>query len=716
MRLTDIDGVAPYLSRINAEPRGLFAAVIQTRNGHYWTDKATVRFAPDGMVKASEAHQPTEQEQAAIKAGFAKAKLPEYRTLDRLPDRGERVIGSLPDRLQTARNEDRLFIFHGRKGEVLMLQERVEQDGGEKAYLPWTFWNDDKWRMAEGPDRMPLYGIQETDRFGIVWLHEGAKAARAMQRLREDPRALAAHPWGEDLEHVGHLAWCTGAPSPGRTDWKPLRNVERLTIVADNDELGLAAVPKIARHLKGVVWQVQFPKSFPAGFDMADPWPDGFGKLRFRECLHPATWATDLIPSDKKGGRSRVEVRQAFAGQFAHIATDDVFVHLDLGQEYKGRQAFNSSFRNFADAANIADPFLARPRRMFYSLGYRPGGGETIYPAGKAALNRWTAADLEPVDKPATPFLEFLAHLIPAEKERADLLRWLRTLACKVETRMSWSCLLIGDFGVGKSTLGWIAAHLVGQQNASFPSEKSLVSSFNEWTAYKRLAVIHEVHVTGHSRAVYQSLKSAITDDRLAVNRKYREEVTLENHLHVLACSNSLLALRLGKGDRRWFVPSLNDAHWGEANFRKLYVWLKAGPGLGAILHYLQTSDGLGWVEEGQHAPRTDLKATVEEESISDAERAVMDLAEGLAEYGKPACVLGNDMTVWLLNQRLHRPDGRILRKIFEQRCEVWPRKVQIGGRRERFVALNEAGWAEAIENKGDLTGLIVQPEALGII
>ena len=277
---------------------------------------------------------------------------------------------------------------------------------------------------------------------------------------------------------------------------------------------------------------------------------------------------------------------------------------------------------------------------------------------------------------------------------------------------MGWSCLLIGDYGVGKSTLGWIASHLVGGQNTSFPSEKSLVSNFNEWAAYKRLAVIQEVHVTGHSRAVYQSLKSAVTDDRIAVNRKYRDEVTIENWLHILACSNSLLALRLGQGDRRWFVPALNEKHWGEANFLKLWTWLKAGPGMGSILHYLEHADGLGWVVEGQHAPRTDLKTEVEEESISDAEKAVIDVAEGLAAYPEPACILGRDLAGWLRQSGLHRPDGRILRKIFNQQdCEIWKRKTQIGGRRERFIALNEAGWAEVIKNKGQFAHLIKQPE-----
>ena len=121
-----------------------------------------------------------------------------------------------------------------------------------------------------------------------------------------------------------------------------------------------------------------------------------------------------------------MEVRQAFADQFEYVETDEVFLHSELGHEYQGRPAFNSAFRHFASAASIADSFLARPRRTFYTMGYRPGAGESIYPGGKAALNKWTPAALEPVDKPAALFLEFLKHLIPNKTEQGHLLRWLR--------------------------------------------------------------------------------------------------------------------------------------------------------------------------------------------------------------------------------------------------------------------------------------------------
>ena len=303
-KLTEVGGVADYLKRINAEASGLLSARIEERVGSYRKRTVTIRFDPTNRGKVSLSPEqpedsdlrPSEEERLALAQGFSDCPpIPESRTLPRLPER-------LPKRLELAQAEDRLFIHHSRQGGILMLTERVEEAEEGKHYCPWTFWNDGRWRMAELGGPMPLYGLEEMDRFGIVWLHEGQKAARAIQRLRDgNPQALAAHPWGKDLQHVGHLGWCSGAPNPGRTDWGPLQDAERVIVITDNDRLGIAAVPAIARHLNGTVLQIQFPKSFPVSFDMADPWPEG-DQTRWRECLHPATWASRTLPAQKGRG------------------------------------------------------------------------------------------------------------------------------------------------------------------------------------------------------------------------------------------------------------------------------------------------------------------------------------------------------------------------------------------------------------------------------
>lgn len=228
-------------------------------------------------------YEPTDAERHAILIEAAAVRWPEYvRTWSAC---------NLPDALKVAYRTDAVFEFRtipdaAGRSTIIMLQQRDERDG-DRAYVPWTYWTDDRWRRLEPEGLLPLWGIDQLKKHSIVFLHEGAKAARAVRRMVEAAspemkRALAAHPWGADLSHAAHIGWIGGALNPHRTDWSPLaKGVERVVIVADNDAPGHAAVPKIARALAGYPVKVEalrFDDRFPTGFDLADPFPKGMFK------------------------------------------------------------------------------------------------------------------------------------------------------------------------------------------------------------------------------------------------------------------------------------------------------------------------------------------------------------------------------------------------------------------------------------------------------
>jgi hypothetical protein len=208
---------------------------------------------------------------------------------------------------------DSLFELCDRDGRVVMIQQRVDPENGEGKYRPWSYWSDDQWRRMEPDGPLPLWGMEHLGDNTTVFLHEGAKAARAVHRLvnprsEEEERALAAHPWGRELQGAAHLGWIGGAPNPSRTDWSVLAaaGVTRAYIVADNDALGVAAVPKISKLLSPypiTVHAVRFDEKFTLGFDLADPFPKALYRKRldgksvysgpsFRDSTRPVTWAT----------------------------------------------------------------------------------------------------------------------------------------------------------------------------------------------------------------------------------------------------------------------------------------------------------------------------------------------------------------------------------------------------------------------------------------
>lgn len=279
--LSDISAVAKYLHRIGATARGMRTAHVQEREGRYSREIAVIHLDKDGQITVSShsgedvaPYLPDDTERHEIAIEAKAARWPKHKLCA--------TIRNAPDAIKQTNPED-LFEFRDDENNIVMLQVRRDRDDGTKSYVPYTYWDDDQWRMAE-PEALPLWGIDQLKHFPTVFIHEGAKAARAMRCMVEaaTPEAkerLSTHPWGETLRHAAHVGWIGGALSPHRTDWSILHKfgVGHVIIVADNDDPGHAAVPKIAKALRHYPIRVQalrFDERWPVGFDLADPFPE----------------------------------------------------------------------------------------------------------------------------------------------------------------------------------------------------------------------------------------------------------------------------------------------------------------------------------------------------------------------------------------------------------------------------------------------------------
>lgn len=283
--LFGLPAFAAYARRVGAGPRSMLAAAVREREGRYWRDVAVIRLdRKTGQIAVTShagesvsVYEPSEADRHAVAIEAKDAAWPEHVT--------PRAIRNLPDELKSAAPDD-LFEFHDRDKDgdlILMLQLRRARADGGKDYLPFTYWSDNQWRRMEPDGPLPLWGLDGLPGHATAFLHEGAKAARAVRRMVEAATpgakaALAAHPWGEDLKNAAHVGWIGGALSPHRTDWSRLHKagIEHVIIVADNDPPGHAAVPKIAWALRNYSVRVEalrFDSRWPVGFDLADPFP-----------------------------------------------------------------------------------------------------------------------------------------------------------------------------------------------------------------------------------------------------------------------------------------------------------------------------------------------------------------------------------------------------------------------------------------------------------
>lgn len=733
--IAEIDAVIDYLKRIGAEVRSTRKAVVREEHGQYWKDICIINFSPEGSIDCSNpVYAPTEAEESLIKAAFKDTQWPRSNTIvGRVKVPEEMLVGVDPDDV-----DEVIFEFRNAAGEFVMFQKRVNtKKGGGKAYLPWTYWDDGRWRQLEPMGPLPLWGIDEVRGHDVVFVHEGAKAARHMKRIFSEKghkwQALKkAFPWADEMEGAAHVGWIGGALNPDRTQWSELEalGVKKVYVVADNDQPGRDALREISRNINLPVYAIMFTEEWPGNFDLADPWPDSmFAEVDgvrvyigppMHACLSDITWATDVIPVSK--GKPIIKLRDTFKQQWTYVKHSEVFVNNSFPANNRmNEQQFNKYMSAYSHTTNLAKLIHENGTFNTSDIVYKPDIREVRATVGdRSVINVHTPSLIKPLKGDPGLFIEFMHHLFPKEGEAKEMMKWCATLIARPEIRMSYGVLLVSEKqGMGKTTLGsHILAPLVGYENVGWPSEIDIVQSqFNDWIAEKRLVIVNEIY-SGHSWKAYNNLKSYITDKDLRVNVKYQKPYVIENWAHFFACSNSLRALKMDENDRRWYYPSITEKKWAKERFDRLYAWLKAG-GLRVVKHW---AEGFGeYVGQSDAAPMSGAKQDLIWESYTKAQKEAAALGRALAARQEPTAVSTGDVEKWLeglIGRDEIGSSGHELRKAMRQYGVIQVEKrMQINGRMH-YVMINEA-LAELLvkeqgENKNSLIRTsLVNPELL---
>lgn len=698
--LEDFPAVVRYLKRINAEVRAInIAAVKKESTGGYYKEQAKIRFLEDGTVSTKdETAFPTEQEQKDIKEAFYGYRFPKIKNLPSLL--------YIPEEIKDVPAED-IFEFRNLENQITMIQVKKIAKDGSKYYLPFTFWEDDEWRRVEPVDGLPLWGLENIKDNTTAFIHEGAKAAKAIQRMimadtTDQKEKLKDHPWGQELCHAVHLGWVGGALSPQRTNWKMLNKlgIQQFYIVSDNDKAGISAVSVISQNLRAPTFHLQFTGEWPAAFDLADEFPEHMFKMldnkaryigpAFRTCLHPATWATDSKPVE--GDKPIITLRDHFRDMWAYIEEADTFVCKPLPNIIREEKILNHMLAPFSHTPETSKMIFKAYAGRTTGLCYRPDQKEQIITNGNSSsINLHIPTTIKSEPGNPGPFLDYLKYMFPIDDERIGVERWIATLVARPDIRMEFALLLISEHtGIGKTTLGTkILTPLVNIHNVGFPREADIVDNvFNDWVSNKRLIIINEIY-SGHSWKAYHTLKSLITDKEISVNQKYQRPYVVDNWSHILACSNSMRALKLEGDDRRWFYPEVVEERWTKSQFGKFRDWLESG-GLGIIKHW---ADGYGnYVMPGERAPMTARKREMIEGSRSDGQQEAVGLAEALAAYDRPAAIAMKDIIGSIRNNvqgKVFDTDYEIRKVMLEAGVYALGKRLRIHGRMQYVIVNN---------------------------
>ena len=724
--LDDIIAVRAYLRRVGAEARTLWTAVVFEKVGTYKKDRHVIYFGKDGIIKCKNKNlSPTEGEQEAIRRGFEEAEFPYI-----VPCQ---YVDNLPEKF-VAVDKKHIFEFRNPQGLITMLQIRMEDKQGAKYYLPLTWWSDERWRESDPDGLLPLWGLENIKDNVTVFIHEGAKSARACQDMimaqtYDLKDKLKDHPWGVELSGAAHLGWIGGALAPDRTDWSILKSlgIKRAYIVSDNDKPGVEVVPYISKELSLPVFHIQFTNEWPATFDLADEFPDKmFAELEgtkryigppFSACVHPATWATKGRPDAE--GKIEYSLRDHFKDMWIYVEEADLYICKDLPHIIRQEKILNNMLAPFSDVEETSKLIIKAYSGRSTGLCYRPDRRGAIITNGQSSsVNLHIPTYIKSDIGSPEPFLEFLNYMFTVPEERDEVARWCATLIARPDLRMEYAMLLVSEStGIGKTTLGdIILAPLVGVQNTSWPREVEITeSSFNEWVANKRLVIVNEIY-SGHSWKAYHSVKSVITDKYISVNQKFQRPYVVDNWAHILASSNSLQAMKMEEDDRRWFYPEITETRWPKEKFVKFRAWIEGG-GLGVIKTWAERFND--YVLPGERAPMTRRKRELIESSRSSAQTEAAAYAEQLVNLDKPAGLVLKEVIFAIRDKvqgKVFDSDYEIRKAMTETGARFIDKKITVHGR-SQYIIVNDKLlklWDEKGRDDAAIVINLIKPVDLG--
>jgi hypothetical protein len=651
-----IPALAAYIDRVGAEQVNFRRFLIKEYSDDrrkYYELKATIKIVTNETTKKStikcdtKEYAPTEDELAAIEKALSDVEFPQ----------------SMPASWTEARefikeNENDIVInkvIYTRqffclpslnRKEVVMIQERRDNtETRDKRYLPWTMFMErggkPRWKeMEPDGDKLPFWKPEKPRKKIRVMIHEGAKAAAFVDGLVNDPERkdeLRAHPYGEELSSYEHWGASGGAQAIYRSDMDELRKLVKreegtiVVYVCDHDTPGEKAAQQFSRAWGDSLVVVRWDKRFDPGFDLADPVPEAARGITLWSHAEPGTWATKRV-GETSHGRALYALNEAFAKEWVHVNHPELYISVQFPRLMYDQKGFDHHVASFANTgARVSELLKSYKPTHIDTINYRPDlkpGRHTSRDDGTKFFNTYIPRRWEPYKEApdVTPLLGYLERVFPNAEERRQAARWAATLIARPQIKMEYGLLLVSETqGVGKTTLADILAEIIGMRNVAYVEEHDIVGRFNDWVE-KRLIICEEIYA-GHSTAAYNRLKAVATNKTVRVEKKNLPRYNIDNYGHVIACSNSIKALRLDNEDRRWFVPEVTEQKQGREYWAGFYHWLTHEEGYRKIVwwagDFLTVEPA---VVPGEEAPWTATKGEVADAFRSEGIEIVSEI------------------------------------------------------------------------------------------
>jgi hypothetical protein len=305
------------------------------------------------------------------------------------------------------------------------------------------------------------------------------------------------------------------------------------------------------------------------------------------------------------------------AAAYVYLAAQDQFYHPASGA-YLKRAGFDGQFGNLYLGQKTFSSYLLQNGyvRKVHDITYRPLEARGVIERdGTTWLNIFRPSDVVAVEGDASPFVDFLAHLVPEEVERDHLLKMIAYSVRNPGRKLKHALLLrTREQGVGKSMLASIWSALVGEHNARKTTSSELESQYQGYVPGHLLIVCEELNV-GKGHKIYNDLKDLITGETALVNEKFLRQRIWPNHATFVFLTNLDIPILIEDKDRRFFYIDSPAIRRDPAYYAEFATWWQSN--LGVIRHYLDRVD-LTEFEPSAPPPVTASKKRLAENSRSE--------------------------------------------------------------------------------------------------
>lgn len=308
-----------------------------------------------------------------------------------------------------------------------------------------------------------------------------------------------------------------------------------------------------------------------------------------------------------------------------------------------GRYTFSMDSLNEKVTKNAWECFTESQAIHFpwvHNICFRPElePGAIVEEEGMKMVNTYIPVNTASAPGDVTPFLNHVKTLLPNEEDQQILLAYMAACVQYIGVKFQWCPLIQGTEGNGKSLIGHVLAHCVGQRYTHFPNASDLAGNgfkFNAWLCGKLLIVLEEIY-TSNRREITEPLKVIVSNQKIEIQGKGVDQYTGDNRANLLILTNHKDALPVTIDTRRYCIMYCAQQSYADMEkdglvgeyFPKLYGWLKNEGGLSFVNHYLSTyqiPDHLNPATACQRAPKTESLNEAIELSIGSIESEIME-------------------------------------------------------------------------------------------